>query len=194
MSSLPQISRIPSNLSPLLSAKAPTNPSTPPKYCSSACRTHHHRPSPTDTLIRDTFLSILPSFPAQTPALCSAVESAAFNSHNLASTSQADEEATKDRDGRDVDAQGEDGGTEKWPAERQKEGMQKARERELVRRCARRMVVFGIHSRVTALSGSGADEAQELVLEDGRTVEAVQNGRVVEASFAKGEWGLRWKV
>ena len=57
-------------------------------------------------------------------------------------------------------------------------GMQKAKEREMVRRAARRGVAFGFE------------------MEEGgrrrRSVEAVQGGRVVESSFAKGEWGVRW--
>lgn len=56
-------------------------------------------------------------------------------------------------------------------------GMQKAKEREMVRRAARRGVAFGFE------------------MEEGkrRSVEAVQWGRVVESSFAKGEWGIRWR-
>lgn len=56
-------------------------------------------------------------------------------------------------------------------------GMQKAKEREMVRRAARRGVAFGFE------------------LEEGkkRSVEAIQRGRVVESSFAKGEWGVRWR-
>lgn len=56
-------------------------------------------------------------------------------------------------------------------------GMQKAKEREMVRRAARRGVAFGFE------------------MEEGkrRSVEAVQWGRVVESSFAKGEWGVRWR-
>ena len=55
-------------------------------------------------------------------------------------------------------------------------GMQKAKEREMVRRAARRGVAFGLE------------------VEEGgrRSVEGVQGGWVVEGSFAKGEWGLRW--
>ena len=59
----------------------------------------------------------------------------------------------------------------------QERGMQKAKEREMVRRAARRGVAFGFE------------------IERGRKrgVEAVQGARVVESSFAKGEWGVRWK-
>ena len=60
---------------------------------------------------------------------------------------------------------------------RQERGMQKAKEREMVRRAARRGVAFGFE------------------IEGGRRrgVEAVQGARVVESSFAKGEWGVRWR-
>ena len=59
-----------------------------------------------------------------------------------------------------------------------KRGLQKAKERELVRRVARRGVAFGL----------GTEEGPK------RSVEAVQCGKVVESSFAKGEWGIRWRV
>jgi hypothetical protein len=55
------------------------------------------------------------------------------------------------------------------------EGKQDAREE--ARRAARRLVNFGF-------SSQGVDED--------RPVEAVQDGHVVETSFAKGEWGIRW--
>lgn len=59
---------------------------------------------------------------------------------------------------------------------REEWGMDKAKEREMVRRAARRGVAFGFE------------------IEEGRRrrVEAVQGGRRVESSFAKGEWGVRW--
>ena len=57
-------------------------------------------------------------------------------------------------------------------------GMQRARHREMVRQAARRGVAFGFSV------GEGGRR---------RIVEAVQGGRVVESSFAKGEWGVRWK-
>jgi hypothetical protein len=55
------------------------------------------------------------------------------------------------------------------------EGKQDAREE--ARRAARRLVNFGFRSQ-------GVEEDRE--------VEAVQDGKVVETSFAKGEWGVRW--
>jgi hypothetical protein len=61
-------------------------------------------------------------------------------------------------------------------------GQQKAHERELVRCAARRGVAFGFP--VKGLS----DE-----LEERRKCEAVMQGKVVESSFAKGEWSIRWR-
>ncbi|WWC63955.1 uncharacterized protein I303_106561 [Kwoniella dejecticola CBS 10117] len=52
-------------------------------------------------------------------------------------------------------------------------------QREEARRAARRLVAFGFSS--------------QGIPTENRAVEAVQNGKVVETSFAKGEWGIRWK-
>lgn len=60
-------------------------------------------------------------------------------------------------------------------------GMQRAKNREMVRQAGRRGATLGFLS---------WEEGRERMLHQ---VEAVQNGRVVEASFAKGEWGVRWK-
>lgn len=76
----------------------------------------------------------------------------------------------------------------------QARGIQTARQREQVRQAARRGVAFGF---VVARDGDGlggliggSDGMGEV---GRRKVEAVQNGRVVEASFAKGEWAVRWR-
>ena len=60
---------------------------------------------------------------------------------------------------------------------RRREGQVRAEEREMVRRAARRGCAFGF------AVGEG----------ERRVCEAVQKKRVVEASFAKGEWGVRWR-
>jgi len=60
------------------------------------------------------------------------------------------------------------------------EGQQKAHEREMVRCAARRLVAFGY------VLGSGT-------CEQGRKCEAVMQGKVVESSFAKGDWSIRWR-
>lgn len=63
-------------------------------------------------------------------------------------------------------------------------GLQVAKQREQVRQAARRGVAFGFP--VGRLDG-------ERQVEGRKRVDAVQGGRIVEASFAKGEWGVRWR-
>ena len=85
-------------------------------------------------------------------------------------------------------------------SKRQERGMQKAREREMVRQAARRLVVFGVQNQVSSAVADGegdrdtkadrADSNDEASMQ----LEAVQGERVVEPSFAKGEWGVRWKT
>ncbi|CRK20609.1 hypothetical protein BN1723_000421, partial [Verticillium longisporum] len=62
--------------------------------------------------------------------------------------------------------------------EKRNEGQKRAHERELVRCAARRGVVFGF-----AVDGR----------EERRKCEAVMQGKVVEPSFAKGDWAVRWR-
>jgi hypothetical protein len=59
------------------------------------------------------------------------------------------------------------------------EGQRIAEERELVKRAARRACVFGLKV------GDGET--------DTRLCEAIMSGQVVEPSFAKGDWGVRWR-
>lgn len=66
--------------------------------------------------------------------------------------------------------------------EKRRQGQKKARQREMVRCAARRAVVFGL------VAGDGPGEG-----EDRRKCEAVMNGKVVEPSFAKGSWSIRWR-
>ena len=75
-------------------------------------------------------------------------------------------------------------------------GRQRAANREKVRQAARRGVVFGLLVDETGYDDSGERRTVGEVGGKGqrrRQVEAVQGGRVVEASFAKGEWGVRWR-
>ncbi|PSN66746.1 hypothetical protein BS50DRAFT_573558 [Corynespora cassiicola Philippines] len=58
------------------------------------------------------------------------------------------------------------------------EGQRRAEEREMVRRAARRGCAFGFE-----VDGE----------EEKRKCEAVMKGAAVEPSFAKGEWGVRWR-
>uniref|UniRef100_M4B6K7 Uncharacterized protein n=2 Tax=Hyaloperonospora arabidopsidis (strain Emoy2) TaxID=559515 RepID=M4B6K7_HYAAE len=62
--------------------------------------------------------------------------------------------------------------------EKRAEGQRRAHKRELVRCAARRGVVFGF-----PVDGS----------EQRRKCEAVSQGKVVEPSFAKGDWSIRWR-
>lgn len=64
--------------------------------------------------------------------------------------------------------------------ERRREGLRRARRREMVRCAARRGVVFGFEG-----EGDGHGER--------RKCEAVMLGKVVEPSFAKGDWSVRWR-
>ncbi|KAF3042474.1 hypothetical protein E8E12_010006 [Didymella heteroderae] len=93
------------------------------------------------------------------------------------------------------DINGSVGGEKGW-AERQHEteeakqrrleGQRRADEREMVRKAARRGVAFGFL--VDGEEGVRGGEKGER-----RKCEAVMKGAVVEASFAKGEWGVRWR-
>jgi hypothetical protein len=62
--------------------------------------------------------------------------------------------------------------------EKRRQGQRRAKEREMTKCAARRGVVFGFS-----------------VNEDGekRLCEAVMSGKVVEPSFAKGDWAIRWR-
>ncbi|KAL2351354.1 hypothetical protein BJ546DRAFT_853976 [Cryomyces antarcticus] len=66
--------------------------------------------------------------------------------------------------------------------EKRREGQRRAEEREMVRRAARRGCAFGLLD----LNWGKEDKTR-------RKCEAVMNDIVVEASFAKGDWGIRWR-
>jgi hypothetical protein len=66
------------------------------------------------------------------------------------------------------------------------DGQRRAEEREMVRRAARRGCAFGF-------VGSESEEPTRDGVEQRRKCEAVMSGSVVEASYAKGEWGIRWR-
>ncbi|MCJ1282238.1 hypothetical protein MMC26_001561 [Xylographa opegraphella] len=77
--------------------------------------------------------------------------------------------------------------------EARRAGQQRAEERELVRQAARRGVAFGFVVGPAPDHGRSRTGPQPAAGDERRKCEAVQNGRVVEASFAKGEWGVRWR-
>ncbi|KAK7983184.1 cysteinyl-tRNA synthetase [Apiospora arundinis] len=102
-------------------------------------------------------------------------------------------------------------------------GQRRAREREMVRCAARRGVVFGFavapeddadhhhqpedpeemngkgkkqkkkHAKKSSLGSSGTHDGEDGTREKRRLCEAVMNGKVVEPSFAKGNWSIRWR-
>ena len=75
----------------------------------------------------------------------------------------------------------------------QRRGLLKAQQREMVRQAARRGVAFGFEIEgKEGEEGKGMGEKGEVV-RSRRKVECVKGGRVVESSFAKGEWGVRWR-
>jgi hypothetical protein len=93
--------------------------------------------------------------------------------------------------------------------EKRREGDKRAEEREMVRRAARRLVVFGsaaseqAHDQSTIPeSGSKAGrktksnkstDSPAIEATHVRKAEALMNGTVVEPSFAKGNWSIRWR-
>ncbi|ETI22227.1 hypothetical protein G647_06300 [Cladophialophora carrionii CBS 160.54] len=106
------------------------------------------------------------------------------------------------------DVNGSIGGEKGW-AERQSEtpeelekrleGQQRAEQREMVRRAARRGVVFGFavdsssQDRQPTVEGRADGDKQRSQSETRRKCEALMNGSVVEPSFAKGNWAIRWR-
>ncbi|MCJ1391726.1 hypothetical protein MMC18_004591 [Xylographa bjoerkii] len=87
--------------------------------------------------------------------------------------------------------------------EKRKAGERRAEEKEMVRRAARRGCAFGFVDGIAAevVSKKKHKDAAQ-ALEDGvhgqekerrRKCEAVMNGVAVEASFAKGDWAIRWR-
>jgi hypothetical protein len=62
--------------------------------------------------------------------------------------------------------------------EKRRQGQKRAKEREMTKCAARRGVVFGF---------TVSDEGEK------RLCEAVMAGKIVEPSFAKGDWAIRWR-
>jgi hypothetical protein len=89
-------------------------------------------------------------------------------------------------------------------------GQKKAEEREFIRCVVRRAVVFGIEvdgweevgggpgttKKGRKGKGRGIEEDPEVVeseVKPRRKCEAIMSGQVVEPSFAKGDWSVRWR-
>lgn len=86
--------------------------------------------------------------------------------------------------------------------EKRRQGAKRAEEREMVRRAARRVIVFGVEVPKTvevrkptkkSKRGREEDEGDERASTEMRKAEALMNGMVVEPSFAKGNWSIRWR-
>lgn len=73
---------------------------------------------------------------------------------------------------------------------RRKEGMRLTEEKERVKRAARRGVIFGFAMK-DAMENGIQDKSN--ASQPRRKCEAIMNGSVVEPSFAKGDWGIRWR-
>ncbi|KAF2712687.1 hypothetical protein K504DRAFT_480275 [Pleomassaria siparia CBS 279.74] len=71
-------------------------------------------------------------------------------------------------------------------------GQRKAEEREMVRKAARRGCAFGFIAPQEFEEKKHKDSAPQAT-ENRRKCEAVMKGAVVEASYAKGEWAIRWR-
>lgn len=71
--------------------------------------------------------------------------------------------------------------------EKRRQGLRRTKERDMVRSAARRGVVLGFN-----VDGGGSEE-KGVAVGERRMCEAVMNGKVVEPSFAKGDWCIRWR-
>lgn len=148
---------------------------TPKKYCSERCR--GSKPGKMEHDIESAFIAKLGSGEGETRGRivdCHQIEEEIFASSRFV---PADMPTVGDSD--DDTAGGVPLGDRQVSAhavDSRQLGMRRAREREMVRQAARRLVAFGV------------EQSERL-----RKVECIQKGRVVESSFAKGDWGIRWK-
>ena len=130
------------------------------KYCSHGCRSR--KPGPRDREIEKTIAQMLGT--KQTVS-CEELQNVVFGEASEQTSSDIELAEAKDTD----DQQDQE--------TRQQIGQQRAAQREMVRRAARRGVIFGLDQ------GSSS-----------RKCEVVQHGRVVEPSFAKGDFNIRWRT
>ncbi|KXT01754.1 hypothetical protein AC578_2730 [Pseudocercospora eumusae] len=87
--------------------------------------------------------------------------------------------------------------------QKRREGAKKAEEREMVRRAARRIIIFGVevpkretYEKKPTKSKAKGKHAEGDVDDSNteiRKAEALMAGMVVEPSFAKGNWAVRWR-
>lgn len=98
----------------------------------------------------------------------------------------------------DEEAVGRKSQEDATPDTRRQEGQRRADEREKVRRAARRAVVFGFpvdppETNQGKSKTKGGDKEPAAEEAPRRMCEAVMNGKVVDPSFAKGNWSIRWR-
>lgn len=74
--------------------------------------------------------------------------------------------------------------------EKRREGQRRAEEREMVRCAARRGIAFGF---LVERENDDGRAVEGVWAGDRRLCEAVMLGKVVESSFAKGDWSVRWR-
>lgn len=103
------------------------------------------------------------------------------------------------------DVNGSIGGEKGW-AERidetpemllkRREGQKRAEQREQVRCAARRAVVFGVQRQAVTVEEGKKKKANEKADQGDhkKLCEAFMNGKVVDPSFAKGDWGIRHRA
>lgn len=96
--------------------------------------------------------------------------------------------------------------------EKRRQGAKRAEEREMVRRAARRGIVFGFEvprreqpnagkkqgkNKAKSKRGAAEEQDDEAAAQESATeirkAEALMGGMVVEPSFAKGNWSIRWR-
>ena len=195
------------------------NSSTPPKYCSDRCR--REKPPANqqgvEGEIERVFVEML-GWGGRRVVDCVEVERKVFGAlakggeldsreHDARETEKAsssgqtsDDDDDDDDGGVPLDGFSLPGASSEWQREvldnltPQQLGRQRAANREKVRQAARRGAIFGFLTGSTeALTQSQSRKGHEGGGIGRRRVEAIQSGRVVEASFAKGPWGVRWK-
>ena len=86
--------------------------------------------------------------------------------------------------------------------QKRREGQKRAEEKELIKSAVRRAVVFGLlveaptdvaSSRKKGRKAATEDEGAQMAEKVRRKCEALMSGSVVEPSFAKGDWAVRWR-
>ena len=193
------------------------------KYCSDSCR--KRRLKPIDKKIDSTILALLQGQvdsgiekidvksryrkgDRRNMLTCDEIEELVFDrkpAETDASTDHTHEDFEEDpyavqEEVPDSDLQGKPPNpTGPGSEEKRQEGQKRAEEREMIRRGARRAVVFGFPIEKTAEAvkeNRSKPETDQQASSDEtprRKCEAVMNGQVVEPSFAKGNWSIRWR-